>query len=614
MKLPSLDLLITGFIKTFQRFPLVILAACVSSFTMMYLTSGTEAERKNAEDLIKVVLCCQLGICLFLAFSFVSESFAHSQKTKWGLQFLGIGLLVGYFISLPEIKNFEAIHVIRTILFGIGLHLLVSFSPFIKKNNLNGFWQFNKTLFLRILLSGLYSGVLFIGLALAITAIRFLFDVDIKDTTYANLWFFLAGIFNTWFFLAGMPENIGDLENETNYPKGLKIFTQFVLLPLVTVYLLILYAYTFKRIIMWSWPIGWVSYLVIGFSVFGILSILLVYPVREKEENKWIKIFSKWFYVAIYPLVILLCLAIYKRVAEYGITENRYFVLLIAAWLSAMSTYFLINKGKNIKIIPISLFFIAFLSSFGPWGAFSVSEKSQINRLEKILTEENILVDGKIKTSKDTIKGKNAENVESIIKYLGDIHGYDGIQKWFTTNINALPKQKWRDGKYIYKTDLIIEMIAPLNSEPAESDIGYNLDNSFFNFGLSGHKLAKNVRGYDYFLPTIYMSSNPNNGNTINILNDTLIIKPITNENTIIFEKKGVVMLKTELDSLLISIKRYSDNTKKPNSIPAELFNYEAESESLKIKFCFHNIHGRINEEKKMIVNSADAEILLKFK
>lgn len=610
MKLPSLNLLVTGFIKTCQRFPLVILAACSSSFTMMYLTGATEEDRKNAEDLIKVIICCQLGIALLLALSFVSESLEHSQKIKWASQFLGIGLLAGYFFYLPKIKEFEAVHVIRTILFGMGLHLFVSFSPFIKKNNLNGFWQFNKTLFLRILLSGLYSGVLFAGLALAITAIRFLFDVNIKDTTYANLWFFLAGIFNTCFFLAEMPEKIGALENETSYPKGLKIFTQFVLLPLVTVYLLILYAYTFKRIIMWSWPIGWVSYLVIGFSVFGILSILLVYPVREKEENKWIKIFSKWFYVAIYPLVILLCLAIYKRVAEYGITENRYFVLLIAAWLTAIATYFLINKGKNIKIIPISLFSIAFLSSFGPWGAFSISEKSQISRLEKILIEEKILVDGKIKTSTDTIKGKNAENIESIVKYLGDIHGYDGIKQWFDKDIDSLIADAKEEFGFSNKSQVVLDLIAPIESNRN----GYiEAEPTFFEYYADDNRGSKNIIGYDYSVST-YLNPNENGIEDIELDKDTLHIKLIANENVIFIEKKNSTLIKVKLDSFLVSTEMNSKKIRNNRYIPSEMLTYIAENDSIKAKFYFQNIQGRFNEEKKMILNSADAEILLKLK
>ena len=46
-----------------------------------------------------------------------------------------------------------------------------------------------------------------------------------------RLWIVIAGVFETWFFLAGVPKNLEELDESDDYPKGLKIFTQYVLLP-----------------------------------------------------------------------------------------------------------------------------------------------------------------------------------------------------------------------------------------------------------------------------------------------------------------------------------------------------------------------------------------------
>jgi hypothetical protein len=90
---------------------------------------------------------------------------------------------------------------------------------------MNALWQFNKSLFIRVLTSALYSGVLFAGLALAMLAVDKLFDININEKYYLDLWVVSAGIFNTWFFLSGVPSTISSLEDVTDYPKGLKIFT-----------------------------------------------------------------------------------------------------------------------------------------------------------------------------------------------------------------------------------------------------------------------------------------------------------------------------------------------------------------------------------------------------
>ena len=130
--------------------------------------------------------------------------------------------------------------------------------------------------------------------------------------------------------------------------------------------------------------LGWVSYLVIGFSVGGILSLLLIYPVRNDENNKWILIFSRFFYFALFPLIILLFLAIKRRISDYGITEQRYFILSTCPLAFIYCCLFSFSKTKNIKHIPVSLCILTLAVSFGPWGAFHVSLTSQENRLECI--------------------------------------------------------------------------------------------------------------------------------------------------------------------------------------------------------------------------------------
>ena len=158
---------------------------------------------------------------------------------------------------------------------------------------MEAFWEFNKTLFLRILISALYTAVLYIGLVVAMAAIDQLLEIDIDDDRYLQLFIFQVGIFNTWFFLSGIPKFNNTSELEIEYPKPLKVFVQYVLIPLVTVYIAILYVYTGKIIIQWELPNGWVSYLVLSFSIAGILSLLLLFPIRNQKENTWIRIYSK---------------------------------------------------------------------------------------------------------------------------------------------------------------------------------------------------------------------------------------------------------------------------------------------------------------------------------
>src|SRR5699024_11026378 len=120
-----------------------------------------------------------------------------------------------------------------------------------------------------------------------------------------QLFALLTFIFNTWFFLAGIPSSFNYFSND-DYPKSLKIFTQNILIPLVIIYLMILYLYAGKILLQWSWPEGWVSNLILIFSIVGILAILLLHPIRNNRDNRWINRFSSSYFWSLVPLVVLL--------------------------------------------------------------------------------------------------------------------------------------------------------------------------------------------------------------------------------------------------------------------------------------------------------------------
>src|SRR5699024_7800906 len=168
------------------------------------------------------------------------------------------------------------------------------------------FWQYNKTLFLRFLTAVLFYGVLFIGLVVALGSLELLFNISFDFESYLELFYIIGGIFNTWFFLAGIRDAIHKLDRIRNYPKGLKVFTQNILIPLVIIYMIILYLYMAKIITQWAWPEGWISILVLSFSIAGILANLLLHPLRNDIKYKWVKRFSKGYYWILVPLSILL--------------------------------------------------------------------------------------------------------------------------------------------------------------------------------------------------------------------------------------------------------------------------------------------------------------------
>lgn len=471
MKLFSLSSLSQQAGETLKRFPLALISAAAGTTVMLMLVHKSFSGSEDWQ-LSRLAMSCYLSMLLAISVSFYAERFTFSAQKKYLSYGLSLGMIALYYFSLPA--EFNEKEAIRFLLFTTGLHLVVSFSPFLVRGEMNGMWQFNKNIFIRILISGLFSGVLFVGLTLAMFAVEQLFDLKMQGQYYAYLWIVIAGIFNTWFFLSGVPENIPSLNDTTDYPKGLKIFTVYVLLPLIMIYMVILYLYAGKIVITSNWPVGWVGYMVIAFAVFGILSFLLIYPLRDDETNPWVKFYSRLFYFLLIVPIVLLFTAIYKRINQYGITEERYFVLVLAFWLSFITLYFIVTNGKNIRIIPLSLCLVVFLSSFGPWGAFSVSHNSQFNELTILLDSNHVLINGKVDTSKThDMQSKDYERANDIVRYITSMHGNEKLQNIFFVNLDSLiAADKKVDSTSRGENNLILDLLRLNKIEDVDSDAG----------------------------------------------------------------------------------------------------------------------------------------------
>lgn len=437
MKFPSIKTLAEGFLSTLKQYPFELLFALAGTIAGTIEVELRHLNRVHEGWLMRGVMTANLGLLLSLSATLFTQSREMTKQSRRIIKVIAAIFAASLvFIIDPTAREADYI---RFFLLSLSFHLLVAFAAFTGKGQVNGFWQFNKTLFLRFLTSVLYGVVLFLGIAAAIAATNFLFNFKFEWDTYAILWVWIVGLFTTTFFLAGVPADTRTLNDDLSYPKALKIFTQFVLIPLSTIYVLILLAYEIKIITLWSLPKGLVSNLILSYAVFGVLSLLLIYPIREHDGNKWIKIYSRSFYFLLIPLLGLLFVAVGARVFMYGITEWRYFLITLACWLLFISVYFLAFKKQNIKLIPISLCIVTLLSVYGPQSAFSVSMYSQRRIIVRFFEKHNALKNGKfIAVDSTKVREKDGSKAVASLNYF--IYKYDitPLQLYFNKDLTAL--------------------------------------------------------------------------------------------------------------------------------------------------------------------------------
>lgn len=583
MKLPSLQKLFEGFIQVIKRFPLEMLVTLTGTISAMMLLEQDYNEDET--QLLRIILCSNLGLVLLLSTTVFEEAHNLSKKSRAIVKLIGLLLLVGIYFLLNPID--EEVNGFRFGFLAVAFHLLVSFAPFIRRGSVEGFWEYNKLLFIRILTSGLYSGVLFAGLAIAIASTDALFNLDVDEKTYGHLFIFVAGIFNTAFFLAGVPDNWKELEETQLYPKGLKIFTQFVLIPLATIYLTILLAYEIKLIAEWSLPKGIVSSLVLGYAVYGILSILLVYPIRYDEGNRWISTFSKWFYLLLIPLIVVLALAVWQRVDQYGITESRYILIVLSLWLAGITIYFLTDRQQNIRVIPMSLCIVALLAVIGPQSASSLSARSQVNRLIDYFESRGAWVNNKlvpITTSEPTGEGA------AMVRFLVDRYGKEPFREILSVNIDSLlvgADSLSRYSKKYERTEIIREYL------------GLNYDDEDYTqyeyFSAETIQEPFEIHGYDYLL-------------TFKTYNSDRDVATVVNNTTITIKRDSFAIefdLKPVLDTL---VREKSENRNNFLVRPERLSVTSADGNS---RLTLHNIYFR-RENNQFIIQNCEGYLLMK--
>jgi len=444
----SLRRITAGIVSAIANYPLVIIMAVALGAESIWLIHHEETDL--FDEALPWMLAQGMGISLFFALHTVSRYRKLSRAVTGGILALGIGVLylIGYHYDYMMSMVFEETMVLEVFGYALASHLLVAFLPFFRKNTLNGFWQYNKSLFLRAFTTILYTGVLFAGLSGAIAAIQELFDVEFTGKIFAYLWFVMAFPVSALIFCAGVPlaDDIDALESSSDLPSGLRLFVQFVLLPLVVVYLCILYAYMGKIILSWTLPQGWVTILIMAFSVIGMLAMLLVHPFQQLTEHAWIKVITKNYYRSLLPLLVLQYVAIFTRISDYGFTSARWAVVAITAWLTFITVYKVFFKGKNIILIPYTLCAVAILFLIGPLSHRSISVWSQTAKINRLVKTLNLIdAKGKLKVYKanattDSLMGE----IYSATRYLNRNHQCTGLEPYinFPTESEIIKEMK----------------------------------------------------------------------------------------------------------------------------------------------------------------------------
>jgi hypothetical protein len=539
MRLPTLGEVVSVAQRNLARFPLVLAAGVVTSYAALAMVE-TDI---NEPGLVRLIVVGGLGLPLMFSLTVLAERQTEHVGSRFGIQGTGVALLALIWWMWPSWM--PHVQGMRFAQLSAAFHLFAAFAPFIGRDEPGAFWQWNRILFIRFLLGALYSVVLFLGLAGALLALDKLLGIAIANEAYPRLWILISFVFNPWFFVAGIPDDIGALERVDEFPTGLRVFTQYVLVPIVALYLVILLIYFGKVVITREWPKGWIGNLVSSVAGVGTLSWLLVHPLERKPEHAWVKGFTRGFYVAMLPAIAMLLLAIYTRVDQYGVTERRYFLILLSVWLAATAVYYTISKSRNIKLLPASLCVVALIGLGGPWGAYAISLSSQRSRLAALLERHELMRDGTLVRATGAVSDSVAQQVSEGFRYLLERHGSATIRSWLAPEmeksigaIGAGSPARAESGARLVVEAINVRYFAR-----------YNLDvtGESFYFYAPNTRLAVPVDGYQFAMRLSNVSSNP--PDTTRAMHATVTDSPPSIE----VRRDGAILISVPLATLIDS-------------------------------------------------------------
>ena len=497
-----------------RRFPASILISLAVAFILIRMNHfPSDTATAITEAWQRALTACLMGFPVSLSVHLLLERTARPPLYKpvpLPVTIVSFAAATAILFSYAWflLPNFKMVPMVRTILLTGALVLLFICTPYWWRRA--GLALHTTRLLVRMLVTGLYSGILMLALFAILFTLDKLLAVPVTDHSYIDTAILVWAVFAPFHFLAGIP-GVREVPKPVDSPKTLRFLLHWILIPLLWVYTAILYVYSAKILIEREWPHGIVSSLILAYACIGLLVWFLSSPTVE--DGKLAVFHHRWYAWSALPLFFILFAAIGIRVGEYGLTEPRWFVLILSGWCAAAMLFIAIRSlfrkrdaekaGLRIILLPVSLALVAVCSVAGPFSAFSLSIRSQNRELESIFARNGMLSAGKAVKPAGTVSEADQARIASILDWFGRDHDL-------------------ADAKVLPEGFVLADMKDKLGLSLANT--GNATLYKYVRFSVENMAEPLDIKGYDFmypFGPGARESSDPASGFTFRMDADT---------------------------------------------------------------------------------------------
>lgn len=382
-----LNRLAPDFVATGRRFPFAILLAAAMTAVALFTLNPPSNIVDGLEPWFRGVAGLATAAVLAVAGVFFAESRPEAKKT---------GFVLKYLLPLVAAAVFQVTStfwVFPWLLPGVAI-LWLSVSPFTsvgrgpeQEAQQNLFWWVNHHAVATAAIAAVAFAIIAIGLIAIERSLSVLFNLDSSRIFYQWVLPFTGLFLTPVYWLSTLPRVAGvpvsEAENPDFTSNAIGFLGQFVLVPLLLIYGVILLVYTGQIAITQQLPQGMIGWMVLGFVVTGAATWLVLHP-RFMREKPLVKLFRRfWFWLTLIPLALFF-FAVWVRVDAYGLTPERVLLLAGGLWASVLAVLFLSGRG-DIRVIPALAGGILLALSVGPWNIAYLPTSQQLGRLDALV-------------------------------------------------------------------------------------------------------------------------------------------------------------------------------------------------------------------------------------
>jgi hypothetical protein len=372
------------------------------------------------------------------AAAFIGAGAAHLFSEGRGLsRVTGILIAFAAAVAAGALGYFTEFFESNLLFLFAGLVPVLMIAPYLRDSARQGaLWLFNLHLGLAVLLSIVVAALFAAGLSVIVESLNFLFNANFHGSLHEHIWSTAASLVAPIYGLSLIPKDVDEevdiaSQKDTLLARGVSVLVNYVLVPVIFIYAVILHAYAVKIALEQSLPDGQIGTIVTVFALGGTGAWLIAWPWRD-EGTRLLRWFIRgWFWLTIVP-ALLLAVGIWRRISDYGVTPDRYGIMLVAIWVAALTAYlaFLRNRA-DMRAILGGIAVLLLIGSAGPMGANGLTISSQVKQLAAIFETNGLFKDGKAVVAPNKLSGEAINRGNSILYALADVNGLDRLRPWF---------------------------------------------------------------------------------------------------------------------------------------------------------------------------------------